>query len=589
VGNMEKANYDSFDLHRPYMDDVVLLSESGKPMYREADLIDVWFDSGAMPYAQFHYPFDKKNASMLPPFPNEASGRSLPFGEGWGGADFIAEGVDQTRGWFFTLHAISTLCFDSVAYKNVVSNGLVLDKKGQKMSKRLGNAVDAFDTLEKYGPDATRWYMTTNAEPWDNLKFNSEGIAEVQRRFFGTLYNTYGFYALYANIDNYGLSDAEVPLDERPEIDRWVMSKLHSLIAEVDAHYMAFEPKKAGRAIQDFVNENLSNWYVRLCRRRFWKGEPSKDKSSAYQTLYTCLDVVAKLMSPIAPFFADRLFLDLNSVTEKDNSESVHLTEMPEAEQEAIDIDLEQRMEIAQKVTSLILSIRKREKIRVRQPLAKVMIPILNEKFGRQLKAVENLIISEVNVKELEYLKETAGVIEKTIKANFKTLGPKYGKQMKQIAALIGQMDQNAIAQFEADGTFTLSVDGAEIPITLEDATIASKDIPGWAVASEGGITVALDLNISDKLEKEGLARELVNRIQNLRKDRGLEVTDRISLTILDGQPLKDAVSANLKYICAETLAETLELVPVLESSKSTTVDLIGDLKTQINIITLNN
>ncbi|MBL4586409.1 MAG: isoleucine--tRNA ligase, partial [Flavobacteriales bacterium] len=574
VGNMDKANYDTFDLHRPYMDDVVLLSESGKPMYREADLIDVWFDSGAMPYAQLHYPFENME---------QVDGRTnFP-------ADFIAEGVDQTRGWFFTLHAISTLCFDSVAYKNVVSNGLVLDKKGQKMSKRLGNAVDAFDTIEKYGPDATRWYMTTNAEPWDNLKFNSEGIAEVQRRFFGTLYNTYGFYALYANIDNYDLSDAEVPLEERPEIDRWIMSKLHSLIAEVDAHYMAFEPKKAGRAIQDFVNENLSNWYVRLCRRRFWKGEPSTDKSSAYQTLYTCLDVVAKLMSPIAPFFADRLFLDLNSVTKKDIAESVHLTEMPEAVQEAIDIDLEQRMEIAQKVTSLILSIRKREKIRVRQPLGKVMIPTLNEKFARQLKAVENLIISEVNVKELEYLKETAGVIEKTIKANFKTLGPKYGKQMKKIAALIGQMDQQDIAKLEADGIFTLSVDDAEIPITLEDATIASKDIPGWAVASEGGITVALDLNISNKLEKEGLARELVNRIQNLRKDQGLEVTDRISLTILDGQPLKDAVSANLKYICAETLAETLELVPVLESSKSTTVDLIGDLKTQINITKLNN
>ncbi|HAP69412.1 MAG TPA: isoleucine--tRNA ligase [Flavobacteriales bacterium] len=572
-GNMDKSNYDVFDLHRPYMDDVVLVSESGKPMQREADLIDVWFDSGAMPYAQLHYPFENKE---------------LIDEKSYFPADFIAEGVDQTRGWFFTLHAIGTMCFDSVAYKNVVSNGLVLDKQGQKMSKRLGNAVDAFDTIKKYGPDATRWYMTTNAEPWDNLKFDIEGIGEVQRKFFGTLYNTYGFYALYANIDGYDFSENEIPLDQRPEIDRWVMSKLNSLIAEVDEHYMEFEPKKAGRAIQEFVNENLSNWYVRLCRRRFWKGEPSPDKSAAYQTLYTCLETVAKLMSPIAPFYADKLFLDLNAVTGRDKSESIHLSEMPVADKNAIDLDLEERMAIAQKATSLILSIRKKEKHRVRQPLAKVMIPILDEKFERQLKAVENLILSEVNVKELEYLKETAGVIEKTIKANFKTLGPKYGKQMKQIAGAISQLNQEQISAFESAGTYDLTIDGGTVSISLEDAEIVSKDIPGWAVASEGGITVALDLTLTEELEEEGLARELVNRIQNLRKDKGFEVTDRINLSILDQANISKAVTNNLKYICAETLAENLELVSVLDSPESVEVELVGDLKTQINITILN-
>ena len=572
-GNMDAANYKEFDLHRPYMDDVLLVSESGQPMQREADLIDVWFDSGAMPYAQLHYPFENKE---------------LIDEKSYFPADFIAEGVDQTRGWFFTLHAIGTMCFDSVAYKNVVSNGLVLDKQGQKMSKRLGNAVDPFETLKTYGPDATRWYMITNAEPWDNLKFDLEGIGEVQRKFFGTLYNTYGFYALYANIDGYDFSEAEVPLDQRPEIDRWVMSKLNSLVAEVDEHYMAFEPKKAGRAIQEFVNENLSNWYVRLCRRRFWKGESSTDKSSAYQTLYTCLETVAKLMSPIAPFYADQLFLDLNAVTGRDKSESIHLSQMPSTDKKVIDLDLEERMAIAQKATSLILSIRKKEKHRVRQPLAKVMIPILDEKFERQLKAVENLILSEVNVKEMEYLKETAGVIEKTIKANFKTLGPKYGKQMKQIAGAIAQMNQADISAFESAGTYELTIDGSPLSISLEDAEIISKDIPGWAVASEGGITVALDLTITPELEQEGLARELVNRIQNLRKDKGFEVTDHISIAILDAQPIKDAVTNNLKYICAETLAETLELVPVLSADNSVIVDLVGDLKTQISISTLN-
>ncbi|MDC0303743.1 isoleucine--tRNA ligase [Flavobacteriales bacterium] len=572
-GNMDEANYTVFDLHRPYMDDVVLVSESGEPMQREADLIDVWFDSGAMPYAQLHYPFENKE---------------LIDEKSYYPADFIAEGVDQTRGWFFTLHAIGTMCFDSAAYKNVVSNGLVLDKQGQKMSKRLGNAVDAFQTIEKYGPDATRWYMITNAEPWDNLKFDVDGIGESQRKFFGTLYNTYGFYAIYANIDGYDFSDEEVPLNERPEIDRWVISKLNSLIAEVDEYYLEFEPKKAGRAIQEFVNENLSNWYVRLCRRRFWKGEPSKDKSAAFQTLYVCLATAAKLMSPIAPFYADRLFLDLNSVTGRDKSESVHLSDMPVHSNAAIDTDLEERMAIAQKTTSLILSIRKKEKHRVRQPLAKVMVPILDEKFERQLRAVEDLVLSEVNVKGLEYLKETTGVIEKTIKANFKTLGPKYGKQMKQIASEIGQLSQEEISSFESKGSYELDIDGAPISISLEDAEITSKDIPGWSVASEAGITVALDLTITPELEQEGLARELVNRIQNLRKDKGLEVTDRISLTILESDLIKDAVNNNLKYICAETLAEKLELVPSLNTLESVTVDLIGNLKTEINITTLN-
>lgn len=573
VGNMDKANYDTFDLHRPHMDEIVLVSDSGKPMNREADLIDVWFDSGAMPYAQLHYPFENKE---------------LIDEKSYYPADFIAEGVDQTRGWFFTLHAIGTMCFDSVAYKNVVSNGLVLDKNGQKMSKRLGNAVDAFETIKKYGPDATRWYMTTNAEPWDNLKFDIDGIAETQRKFFGTLYNTYGFYALYANIDGYDFSEEEVPFETRPEIDRWVISKLNSLIAEVDEHYLEFEPKKAGRAIQEFVNEDLSNWYVRLCRRRFWKGEPSQDKSAAYQTLYTCLETVSKLMSPIAPFYSEKLFKDLNAVTNRDDSESVHLSDMPVANKKAIDVDLEERMEIAQKATSLILSIRKKEGHRVRQPLAKVMVPILDEKFERQLKSVESLILSEVNVKELDYLKETTGVIEKSIKANFKALGPKYGKQMKEIAAAINQMNQSDIAELESEGLFDLKLSAGTVSISVDDAEIASKDIPGWSVASEDGITVALDLTITDELAEEGLARELVNRIQNLRKDNGLEVTDRINLTILDSGNINKAVTNNLKYICAETLAENLELVSVLDSSNSVEVELVGEQKTQINITTLN-
>jgi isoleucyl-tRNA synthetase len=570
-GNMDKANYKTFDLHRPYMDDVVLVSESGKPMHREADLIDVWFDSGAMPYAQLHYPFENKE---------------LIDEKSYYPADFIAEGVDQTRGWFFTLHAIGTMCFDSVAYKNVVSNGLVLDKNGQKMSKRLGNAVDPFETLKKFGPDATRWYMITNAEPWDNLKFDIEGIAEVQRKFFGTLYNTYGFYTLYANIDGYDFREEEVPVTKRPEIDRWVISKLNSLIAEVDKHYLEFEPKKAGRAIQEFVNDHLSNWYVRLCRRRFWKGNLSEDKSAAYQTLYTCLDTVAKLMSPIAPFYADRLYQDLNAVTGRDSSQSVHLSNMPKANQDFIDTDLEERMTIAQQTTSLILSIRKKEHHRVRQPLAKAMVPILNDKFERQLRSVEELILSEVNVKELEYLRDTTGVIEKSIKANFKTLGPKYGKQMKEIAEAIAGLDQEAIATLETNGEIEINIASSAVSIATEDVEITSKDVPGWSVASEGPVTVALDLTLTEELKNEGLARELVNRIQNIRKDKGFLVTDKIAVAIKNQEEISKAVTDNLKYICAETLAEDLRLVDVLDSSDSETIELVDEITTQINIST---
>ena len=571
AGDMSSENYQTFDLHRPYSDEIVLVSDSGKPMHREADLIDVWFDSGAMPYAQLHYPFENKD---------------LIDNGGYYPADFIAEGVDQTRGWFFTLHAIGTMCFDSVAYKNVVSNGLVLDKNGQKMSKRLGNAVDPFETLKKYGADATRWYMITNAEPWDNLKFDIEGIAEVQRKFFGTIYNTYGFYALYANIDDYDFSEEEVPVTKRPEIDRWVMSKLNSLIAEVDKHYLEFEPKKAGRAIQEFVNDHLSNWYVRLCRRRFWKGDLSEDKSAAYQTLYTCLDTVAKLMSPIAPFYADRLYQDLNGVTGRDSAQSVHLSNMPIANPDFIDTDLEERMAIAQQTTSLILSIRKKEHHRVRQPLAKAMVPILNDKFERQLRSVEELILSEVNVKELEYLRNTTGVIEKSIKANFKTLGPKYGKQMKEIAQVISGLDQEAIAILETNGALEINITGSVVSITTEDVEITSKDIPGWSVASEGQVTVALDLTLTEELKNEGLARELINRIQNIRKDKGFLVTDKIAVVIKNQEAISKAVTDNLKYICAETLAEDLRLVDVMDSSDSETIELVDEITTRINIST---
>ncbi|HLU84923.1 MAG TPA: isoleucine--tRNA ligase, partial [Vicingaceae bacterium] len=558
VGNMDKANYEKFDLHKNYVDNIVLVSTSGKPMKRETDLIDVWFDSGSMPTAQLHYPFENKD---------------LIEKQQLGVADFIAEGVDQTRGWFFTLHAIATMVFDHVAYKNVVSNGLVLDKNGQKMSKRLGNAVDPFETLDKYGPDATRWYMITNAQPWDNLKFDLEGITEVQRKFFGTLYNTYGFFALYANLDNFTYAEAEVPIENRPEIDRWIISKLNSLIKDVDAAYYSYEPTRAGRAIQEFVNDHLSNWYVRLCRRRFWKGDYSEDKIAAYQTLYTCLEVVAQLASPIAPFYADKLYTDLTSISGKGNTTSVHLSDFPTVNENAIDTDLEQRMDIAQQVSSMVLSLRKKEQIKVRQPLQKLMIPILNPTFKRQLQEVADLILSEVNVKEIDYLEDTSGVLVKSIKPNFKTLGPKYGKIMKQIAAQVNQFNQNDIQAFERNQGATITVEGQEVILDNNDVEITTQDIPGWLVQTEGGITVALDVTISKALKEEGIAREFVNRIQNLRKDSGYEVTDKIALKILQHNEINDAINNNKNYICSETLASELEVVNELDNGVSVEID----------------
>ncbi|MFT5922364.1 MAG: isoleucyl-tRNA synthetase [Flavobacteriales bacterium] len=555
--DMSDDNYNSFDLHKPYADQIVLVSDSGKEMKRESDLIDVWFDSGSMPYAQWHYPFENKELID--------DRKTFP-------ADFIAEGVDQTRGWFYTLHAIGTMCFDSVAYKNVVSNGLVLDKNGQKMSKRLGNAVDPFKTLDKYGPDATRWYMITNAQPWDNLKFDENGITEVQRKFFGTLYNTYNFFALYANIDNFKFEEDLIPLKLRPELDQWIWSRLHSLIAKVDDAYTQFEPTRAGRLIQEFAIDELSNWYVRLSRRRFWKGEYNTDKISAYQTLYTCLETLAILSSPIAPFFTDKLFGDLNAITGKQQYNSVHLLDFPASNTEFIQEDLEERMSIAQRVTSMVLSLRKKERIKVRQPLQKVMVPILDKTFEERLRRVEGLILSEVNVKELEYLYDT-GVLVKQIKPNFKALGPRFGKQMKAVAAVVSAMDQAQIGALEKAGTATIELDGSTAEILLSDVDITSQDIPGWLVTSEGGISVALDITISESLKEEGIAREIVNRIQNFRKDSGLEVTDRIALFIKRNADVRDAVQNNLEYICQETLAGKMEWVDTLENGHLIEVD----------------
>ncbi len=570
-GNMGENNYSTVDLHKNYVDKIVLVSPSGKPMTREADLIDVWFDSGSMPYAQWHYPFENK----------ELIDNNLAFP-----ADYIAEGVDQTRGWFYTLHAIGTMCFDSVAYKNVISNGLVLDKNGQKMSKRLGNAVDPFMTLEKYGADPTRWYMITNAQPWDNLKFDLDGITEVQRKFFGTLYNTYGFFALYANIDEFDYSQNDIPLEERPEIDRWIISKLNTLIKAVDAAYSDYEPTRAGRLIQDFVGNQLSNWYVRLCRRRFWKGDYTTDKVAAYQTLYTCLEAIAIMSSPIAPFYSDKLFTDLNSVSNRHDAESVHLAKFPESSNDRIDQDLEERMEIAQKVSSLVLSLRKKEKIKVRQPLQKIMVPVLDDKFARQIKDVQDLILSEVNVKELELLTDTTGVLVKKIKPNFKTIGPRYGKQMKAIANMVATWGQEEIARVEMNRGWDGLVDDIHVSLKLDDFEIQTDDIPGWLVMSENGITVALDITISDNLREEGIAREFVNRIQNLRKDNGLEVTDRINLTISKHDKIDRAINNNLNYICSETLAESLELVTKVEGG--TLVEIEDGVSTQIGIEKLN-
>ncbi len=567
VGDMSEENYDLIDLHKNVVDKIVLVSPSGKPMYRESDLIDVWFDSGAMPYAQWHYPFENK----------ELIDDNIAYP-----ADFIAEGVDQTRGWFYTLHAIATLVFDTKAYKNVVSNGLVLDKNGLKMSKSLGNTVDPFDTLAEHGPDATRWYMISNANPWDNLKFDLDGITEVRRKFFGTLYNTYSFFALYANIDGFKYQEAEVPLKDRPEIDRWILSELHTLIKKVDEFYAEYEPTKAARAITEFVTENLSNWYVRLCRRRFWKGEYAQDKIAAYQTLYTCLITISKLGAPIAPFFMDKLYRDLTLATSSEKFESVHLANFPVYDESFIDAALESRMHKAQIISSLVLSLRKKEMIKVRQPLQRVMIPILDESQRLEIEAVADLIMAEVNVKEIELLDDASGVLVKQIKPNFKTLGPRFGKDMGLIAKAIQSFTQEDIALIEKKGEINVNLTEKSVILTLVDVEITSQDIEGWLVANDNGITVALDITLTDELKKEGIARELVNRIQNIRKDCGFEVTDQVKVIIQDLMEIKEAVLANEEYIKTETLAHTLEFVDVLSDGVDVEFD---ELKTRMLIL----
>ena len=566
IGNMSEENYDLVDLHKNVVDEIVLVSVSGKPMKRESDLIDVWFDSGAMPYAQWHYPFENKDLIE--------ENKAFP-------ADFIAEGVDQTRGWFYTLHAIGTLVFDKIAYKNVVSNGLVLDKNGQKMSKRLGNAVDPFTTLAEYGPDATRWYMISNANPWDNLKFDIEGVAEVRRKFFGTLYNTYSFFALYANIDGFTYSEAEVPLQERPEIDRWILSELHTLIQVVDDAYADYEPTKAARAISDFIQENLSNWYVRLCRRRFWKGEYAQDKIAAYQTLYTCLLTVSKLSAPIAPFFMEQLYKDLNEVTQQEKHGSVHVADFPVSVENFVDKSLESKMLKAQTISSLVLSLRKKEMIKVRQPLQRIMIPVLDDVFRAEVEAISDLIKAEVNVKEVELLDDASGVLVKQIKPNFKTLGPRFGKDMGLISKEIQNLNQEQINKLDRENSLELILSGKSITLTSDDVEITSQDIPGWLVANANGITVALDITISEELRKEGIARELVNRIQNIRKDSGFEVTDKIVVKMEKNPQIEAAVVANSEYIKSETLTETLLFEDKIENGIEIEFD---EIKTSILI-----
>jgi len=571
--DFSKANYDKVDLHKNYMDKIVLASPSGKPMQRESDLIDVWFDSGSAPFAQLHYPFENKDLID--------KGKYYPN-------DYIAEGVDQTRGWFYTLHAISTIVFDKVSYKTCVSNGLVLDKNGHKMSKRLGNAVDPFTTLQKYGPDATRWYMITNAQPWDNLKFDLEGIAEVQRKFFGTLYNTYSFFTLYANIDKFAFVEKEIFADRAlalspdegesraavPEMDRWILSKLNTLIQKVTAAYDDYEPTTAGRLIQHFVTDDLSNWYVRLCRRRFWKGQYSADKISAYQTLYKCLEAVCVMGSPIAPFYLDRVWKDLNTVTGRSVMNSVHLLDWTNADSSAIDLELEERMDIAQRVSSLVLSLRKKEQIKVRQPLQKIMVPVLDKDFAKRIEDVKSIILSEVNIKEIQLLEETAGILNKKIKANFKTIGPKYGKQMKALAEMVKGWGNKEIAEVEKNSGWKGDISGDKVELDLNDFEIVADDIPGWLVASEGPITVALDITITPQLKSEGIARELVNRIQNYRKDSGFEVLDRIKLTFDANEIVKAAIEANKDYIAAEVLADVVEFAAVPKDG-----NLVADLE----------
>ncbi len=566
IGNNSDENYAKIDLHKNIVDEIVLVSSTGQPMKRESDLIDVWFDSGSMPYAQWHYPFENKAKID--------ENKSFP-------ADFIAEGVDQTRGWFYTLHAIGTMVFDSVAYKNVVSNGLVLDKNGQKMSKRLGNAVDPFTTLSTYGADATRWYMISNANPWDNLKFDLEGIEEVKRKFFGTLYNTYSFFSLYTNIDGFSYAENDITLHERPELDRWILSELHTLINKVDKFYAEYEPTRAARAISDFTQEYLSNWYVRLSRRRFWKGDYQKDKISAYQTLYTCMTTIAKLGAPIAPFFMDRLYQDLNAVTQKENSESVHLAEFPKFNEAFVDKSLERKMESAQTISSLVLSLRAKEKIKVRQPLQKIMIPVDGQQQKEEILAVSNLIKHEVNIKEIQLMEDASDILIKQIKPNFKVLGPKFGKDMRFIAAEVGKFTQEDINKIEKDKNISINVNEKNITLSLEDVEISSKDIEGWLVANEGALTVALDVTITDDLRKEGIARELVNRIQNARKDTGLEVTDKIKLTVLNYANLKDSINDNKDYIMSETLTKELVFVDELNNGVEIEFD---DIKSKILI-----
>ncbi|HSD06695.1 isoleucine--tRNA ligase, partial [Flavobacterium sp.] len=559
IGNMSESNYDLIDLHKNVVDEITLVSASGKPMKRESDLIDVWFDSGAMPYAQWHYPFENKERID--------GNQDFP-------ANFIAEGVDQTRGWFYTLHAIGTLVFDKIAYKNVVSNGLVLDKNGQKMSKRLGNAVDPFETLNEYGPDATRWYMISNANPWDNLKFDIEGIAEVRRKFFGTLYNTYSFFSLYANIDGFKYEEAEIPVNERPEIDQWIISELNTLIKVVDEAYADYEPTKAARAISEFVQENLSNWYVRLCRRRFWKGEYAHDKIAAYQTLYTCLLTIAKLSAPIAPFFMDALYRDLTKATETEKFESVHLAQFPILVEKYVNKMLESKMQKAQTISSLVLSLRKKEMIKVRQPLQKVMIPVLDENQRHEIEAVSDLIKAEVNVKEIVLLDDASGILIKQIKPNFKALGPRFGKDMGLISKEIQALTAEQISQFDKEGTLTVVIAGNSVILSLEDVEISSQDIEGWLVANSNGITVALDITITPELRQEGIARELVNRIQNIRKDTGFEVTDKIKVHLQKNDTLEEAVNANKDYIKSETLTESLVFEEFIENG--TEIDFDG-------------
>ena len=563
VGDMSEENYTSFDLHRPYVDNIILISKDGKPMKRELDLIDVWFDSGSMPYAQLHYPFENKKIFE----------QNYP-------ADFIAEGVDQTRGWFFTLHAISTMLFDSVAYKNVISNGLVLDKNGNKMSKRLGNATDPFKTIDKYGADATRWYMISNAQPWDNLKFDESGIQEVQRKFFGTLYNTYSFFALYANIDGFNYTENEVAVENRSEIDRWILSELNTLIKQIEENYEDYEPTKVARLIQDFVMNKLSNWHVRLSRRRFWKGEYNTDKISAYQTLYECLEKITLLSAPIAPFFMDRLFQDLNTISKKHAVTSVHLANFPKAKNSMIDADLERKMQLAQNITSLALSLRKKEMIRVRQPLQKIMIPVLNPKMQQDIEAISSIVLSEINVKEIAYLTENSDVLTKKIKPNFKTLGPKFGKDMKLISRVITQFSSDNIKQIEKEGIYKIN---DTITIDVTDVEISSADIPGCIVANNNGVTVALDITLSADLKEEGLAREFINRVQNLRKDNGFKVTDKVNILVENNEQLKSAIQNNFAYICDETLADKLEFSKIIEK-ETNEMDLVDGITAKVSI-----